>query len=80
MIRSSVGLGCSSSADYCTISGTSFSAPYVAAAGALAIARTRVEPVDGRQPAPVHGHRPLAGRQGHHTGAGFINPLKLITS
>ena len=41
---------------------------------------SRVEPVDGRQPAPVDGHRPRDSWQGQHTGAGFINPSKLISS
>ena len=80
MIRSSVGLGCSSSADYCTLSGTSFSAPYVSAAGALAIARRgwSQSTVASRLQSTATDISP-AGRD-NNTGAGFINPLKLITS
>ncbi|MGH3473896.1 MAG: S8 family serine peptidase [Aeromicrobium sp.] len=80
MIRSSVGLGCSSSADYCTISGTSFSTPYVAAAGALAIARRgwSQSTVASRLQSTATDISP-SGKDSR-TGAGFINPLRLITS
>jgi type VII secretion-associated serine protease mycosin len=80
MIRSSVGLGCSSSADYCTLSGTSFSTPYVSAAGALAIARRgwSQSTVASRLQSTATDVSP-SGRD-NNTGAGFINPLKLITS
>ena len=80
MIRSSVGLGCSSTADYCTISGTSFSTPYVAAAGALAIAERgwSQSTVASRLQSTATDLSP-SGKD-KYTGAGFINPLKLITS
>ena len=80
MIRSSVGLGCSSSADYCTLSGTSFAAPYVAAAGALAIARRgwSQSTVASRLQSTATDISP-SGKD-TRTGAGFINPLRLITS
>ena len=80
MIQNSVGLGCSASASYCTISGTSFSAPYVAAVGALAIARKgwSQSTVASRLQSTATDVSP-SGRD-TSTGAGFINPLKLITS
>lgn len=80
MIRSSVGLGCSSSADYCTLSGTSFSTPYVSAAGALAIARRgwSQSTVASRLQSTATDISP-SGKDSR-TGAGFINPLRLITS
>lgn len=80
MIRSSVGLGCSSSADYCTLSGTSFSAPYVAATGALAISRRgwSQSTVASRLQSTATDLGP-AGKDKYY-GAGFINPLKLINS
>lgn len=79
MIRGSNGLGCSQSADYCYLSGTSMASPYVAAAGALAISRrgwsqakvaSRLESTaqDLEQPG-----------KDDTTGSGFINPLKLIS-
>ena len=78
MIRSSVGLGCSSTADYCTLSGTSFSAPYVAATGALAIAERgwSQSTVASRLQSTATDLSP-AGRD-RNTGSGFINPLKLV--
>jgi type VII secretion-associated serine protease mycosin len=78
MIQNSVGLGCSSSANYCTMSGTSFSAPYVAASGALAIARRgwSQSTVASRLQSTATDLSP-SGRD-KYTGAGFINPLKLI--
>jgi type VII secretion-associated serine protease mycosin len=78
MIQNSVGLGCSSSANYCTLSGTSFSAPYVAASGALAIARRgwSQSTVASRLESTATDLSP-AGKDSR-TGAGFINPLKLI--
>ncbi len=80
MIRNSVGLGCSSSADYCTLSGTSFSAPYAAAAGALAISRRgwSQSTVASRLQSTAT-DLSTAGKD-KHTGAGFINPSKLISS
>ncbi len=80
MIRSSVGLGCSSSADYCTLNGTSFSTPYVAAAGALAIAERgwSQATVASRLQSTATDLSP-SGKD-KNTGAGLINPLKLITS
>jgi type VII secretion-associated serine protease mycosin len=80
MIQNSVGLGCSSSANYCTISGTSFSTPYVAAAGALAIARRgwSQSTVASRLQSTATDLSP-AGKD-KYTGAGFINPLKMLTS
>ena len=80
MIRSSVGLGCSSSADYCTLSGTSFSSPYVAATGALAISRRgwSQSKVASRLQSTSTDLGP-AGKDKQY-GAGFINPLKLINS
>jgi thermitase len=78
MIQNSVGLGCSSSANYCTLSGTSFSSPYVAASGALAIARRgwSQSTVASRLQSTATDLAP-AGRD-NNTGYGFINPLKLI--
>ena len=80
MIRSSVGLGCSSSADYCTLNGTSFSTPYVAAAGALAIAERgwSQATVASRLQSTATDLSP-SGKD-KNTGAGLINPLKLITN
>jgi type VII secretion-associated serine protease mycosin len=80
MIRSSVGLGCSSSADYCTLNGTSFSTPYVAAAGALAIAERgwSQATVASRLQSTATDLSP-SGKD-RNTGAGFINPLKLVTN
>jgi type VII secretion-associated serine protease mycosin len=80
MIRSSVGLGCSSSADYCTLNGTSFSTPFVAAAGALAIAERgwSQATVASRLQSTATDLSP-SGRD-KNTGAGLINPLKLITN
>jgi type VII secretion-associated serine protease mycosin len=80
MIQNSVGLGCSSSANYCTLSGTSFSTPYVAAAGALAIARRgwSQSTVASRLQSTATDLSP-SGRD-RYTGAGFINPLKMLTS
>ena len=80
MIQNSVGLGCSSSANYCTLSGTSFSAPYVAATAALAIARRgwSQSTVASRLQSTATDLSP-AGKD-KYTGAGFINPLKLINS
>lgn len=78
MIRSSVGLGCSSSSDYCYLSGTSFSSPYVAAAGALAIARrgwSQSTVASRLQSTATDLER--AGKD-RNTGSGFINPSKLI--
>ena len=78
MIKNSVGLGCSPSSAYCTLSGTSFSAPYVAATGALAIARRgwSQATVANRLESTATDLSP-AGKD-KYTGAGFINPLKLI--
>ena len=80
MIKNSVGLGCSASANYCTLSGTSFSSPYVAATGALAIAKRgwSQATVASRLQSTATDLAP-AGRD-NNTGYGFINPLKLITS
>jgi len=80
MIQNSVGLGCSSSANYCTLSGTSFATPYVAATGALAIAERgwSQSTIASRLQSTATDLAP-AGRD-NSTGAGFINPLKLITS
>ena len=80
MIQNSVGLGCSSSASYCTLSGTSFATPYVAAAGALAIAKRgwSQATVASRLQSTATDLSP-SGRDSY-TGSGFINPLKLITS
>jgi type VII secretion-associated serine protease mycosin len=80
MIQNSVGLGCSSSANYCTLSGTSFSTPYVAATAALAIARRgwSQSTVASRLQSTATDLSP-SGRD-KYTGAGFINPLKLINS
>jgi subtilisin family serine protease len=80
MIQNSVGLGCSSSANYCTLSGTSFSTPYVAAAGALAIALRgwSQSTVASRLQSTATDISP-AGKDSY-TGAGFINPLKMLNS
>lgn len=80
MIKNSVGLGCSSSANYCYLSGTSFSTPYVAATGALAIARRgwSQATVASRLQSTATDISPDG--KDKYTGAGFINPLKMITS
>ena len=80
MIRSSVGLGCSSSADYCTLSGTSMATAYVSAAGALARAERGwgQATIASRLQSTATDISP-SGKD-NRTGAGFINPLKLITS
>ena len=80
MIQNSVGLGCSSNASYCTLSGTSFSSPYVAASGALAIAKRgwSQSTVASRLQSTATDLAPT-GRD-KNTGAGFINPSKLINS
>ena len=80
MMRSSVGLGCSSSADYCSLTGTSFATAYVSAAGALAIAERgwSQSTVASRLQSTATDLSP-SGKD-KNTGAGFINPLKLITS
>ena len=80
MIRSSVGLGCASTADYCTISGTSMAAPYVAASGALAIEERgwSQSTVASRLESTATDLSPTG--KDRNTGAGFINPLKLITN
>ena len=80
MIRSSVGLGCSSSADYCSLTGTSFATAFVSAAGALAIERRgwSQSTVASRLQSTATDLSP-SGKD-KNTGAGFINPLKLITS
>ena len=78
MIPNSVGLGCSATASYCTLSGTSFSSPYVAASGALAIAKRgwSQSTVASRLQSTATDLAPT-GRD-NNTGAGFINPSKLI--
>jgi subtilisin family serine protease len=80
MIQNSVGLGCSSTANYCTLSGTSFSSPYVAATGALAIAKRGwgQATVASRLQSTATDLAPTG--KDPNTGAGFINPLKLINS
>ena len=79
-MRSSVGLGCSSSADYCSLTGTSFATAFVSAAGALAIAERgwSQSTVASRLQSTATDLSP-SGKD-KNTGAGFINPLKLITS
>ena len=79
MINSSVGLGCSSSANYCTLSGTSFAAPYVSATAALAIAKKGwgQATVASRLESTATDITP-AGKD-KYTGSGFINPTKLIS-
>ena len=80
MIRSSVGLGCSSSADYCTLSGTSMATAYVSAAAALARAERGwgQSTIASRLQSTATDISP-SGKD-NKTGAGIINPLKLITS
>jgi subtilisin family serine protease len=77
-ITHSVGLGCSSSASYCTLSGTSMAAPYVAASAALAVAKKGwgQSTVASRLESTATDLSP-AGKD-KYTGAGFINPSKLI--
>jgi type VII secretion-associated serine protease mycosin len=80
MIRNSVGLGCASTADYCTLSGTSFSTPYTSAAAALAISRRGwSQSTVAKRLESTATDLGTAGKD-KYTGAGFINPLKLITS
>lgn len=78
MIKNSVDLGCSSSSAYCTLSGTSFSSPYTAAAGALAIARRgwNQSTVASRLESTAQDLE-QAGKDAN-TGSGFINPSRLI--
>jgi cell wall-associated protease len=77
-IRNSVGLGCSASADYCTLNGTSFATPYVAAAAALAIEKR------GWSQATIAAKLESSSTdlstvgKDKNTGAGFLNPTKLI--
>jgi cell wall-associated protease len=77
-IRNSVGLGCSASADYCTLNGTSFATPYVAAAAALAIEKR------GWSQATIAAKLESSSTdlstvgKDTNTGAGFLNPTKLI--
>ena len=77
-IRNSVGLGCAATADYCTISGTSFSTPYTSAAAALAISKRgwSQSTVAKRLESTATDLAPTG--KDKKTGAGFINPLKLI--
>ncbi|MGH3457446.1 S8 family serine peptidase [Aeromicrobium sp.] len=78
MINNSVGLGCSSSANYCKISGTSFASGYVSAAGALAIAeRGWGQATVARRLESTAQDLEASGKD-RNTGSGFINPLKLI--
>lgn len=78
MIRNSVGLGCSSSADYCRLSGTSFSAPYVSATAALAIAKRgwSQSTVASRLQSTARDLGP-SGRDTQY-GSGFIDPQRLL--
>lgn len=78
MIRNSVDLGCSSRADYCTLSGTSMAAPYTSAAAALAIARRGWSQSTVAQ--RLESTAQDLGTRGKDkaTGSGFINPSRLI--
>lgn len=78
MIPNSVGLGCPASATYCTLSGTSFASPYVAASAALAISKRgwSQSTVASRLQSSATDLAPT-GRD-NNTGAGFINPSKLV--
>jgi subtilisin family serine protease len=79
MIHSSVGLGCASSADYCTLSGTSMASPYVAAAGALAISkRGWGQSTVASRLASTAKDLGTAGKDKYY-GSGFIDPVKLIS-
>jgi len=77
-IRNSIGLGCSASTDYCTLNGTSFATPYVAAAAALAIEKR------GWSQATIASKLELSATdlstvgKDKNTGAGFLNPTKLL--
>jgi type VII secretion-associated serine protease mycosin len=79
MITNSVGLGCSATASYCTLSGTSFASPYVAATAALAIAKRGwgQATVASRLQSTATDLAPTG--KDPNTGAGFINPVKLVT-
>lgn len=78
MTKSSVGLGCSRTSAYCTLSGTSFSSPYAAAAGALAIARRGWgQSTVARRLESTAQDLEGSGKD-RNTGSGFINPSRLI--
>lgn len=79
MIKDSVGLGCSTSAEYCTLSGTSMASPYVAAAGALAISRYgwSQAKVAQRLESTARDLSPTGKDTG--TGSGFLDVQKLLT-
>ncbi len=78
VIRDSVGIGCSRSADYCALSGTSMAAPYAAAAGALAISRRGWSQATVAQKLESTAQDLGARGKDRSTGSGFINPLKLV--
>ena len=78
MIRDSVDLGCSRSADYCTLSGTSMAAPYTSAAAALAIARRGWSQSTVAQRLESTAQDLGPSGKDTSTGSGFINPTKLI--
>ena len=79
VIKNSVGLGCSASAEYCALSGTSMASPHVAAAGALAISRYgwSLAKVAARLESTARDLAP-AGKD-TATGAGFLDVQKLLT-
>jgi cell wall-associated protease len=77
-IRNSVGLGCSASADYCTLNGTSFATPYVAAAAALAIEKRGWSQATIATKLESSSTDLSTVGKDTNTGAGFLNPTKLI--
>ncbi|HWM15895.1 MAG TPA: S8 family serine peptidase [Microbacterium sp.] len=78
MIHNSVGLGCSASADYCTLNGTSFATPYVAAAAALAIEKRGWSQATIATKLETSATDLSTAGKDTSTGAGFLNPVKLI--
>jgi thermitase len=78
VIRSSVGLGCSASTDYCTLNGTSFATPYVAAAAALAIEKRGWNQATIAAKLETSSTDLYTIGKDKNTGAGFLNPTKLL--
>ncbi|MGA9102359.1 S8 family serine peptidase [Aeromicrobium sp.] len=78
MMRNSVGLGCGATSDYCTLNGTSFATPYVAAAAALAIAKRGWSQTTVANKLLTSATDLSTPGKDKTTGAGFLNPVKLV--